>query len=702
MKSQVVFASARLSAGAPRLASSNSSVGRLIPVSVFRPLVLSLSSLLSLTALAQEADAGVEEAQAPADETQVTSSVASFAVTKLKDSPAVVTVVTSQDIKETGARDLVDVLNMVPGVFLGLDTQGVVGPGFRGLWGHEGKILLMVDGKEMNELLYSTMQLGNEFPVDLIERVEVVRGPGSVIYGGNAELAVINIVTRGVQGGTDVFASANYGQFTNGPTFGNSYARRGGTLSGRYVFDAVPGLSAFVSGNYSQGQRSTRDFVGFDDTTASMAGQSGMDSAVVQAGVGYRDVQASFLYHRYALGVVTGTGSITDPVKESFDSYHGELLATFRPTDRIEIIPRFNFTYQRPWATPDQSSDFYYDKSARRIRARLIGRWAPIDQLQLTVGGDAMFDTGVLNGPADIGLQTSFAGANQVDYRIFGGFIEAFSDNPIVNIAAGARFDFHNVVGGALVPRVVLLRSFGPVNLKGLFSLAFRWPGIENLNLGTDLKPERTMVFEFEGSVDFNPKVRLALNVFNIGIDSPIAYTIDEASGAEGYVNLGKQGTTGGEASFKARWGWGNLNANYSLYVPTLIDGIPNYQAPGFAGMFLAAPNHRGMLAGAVRPLDWLSISPTVLVYGPRLSIGAPDADGNETSTLVPTQVMANLVVRATIPPVKGLAVSLGVYNLFGTNWTYIQPYHGGHAQLPGLDREVMLKVSYLFEPTYE
>lgn len=274
-------------------------------------------------------------------------------------------------------------------------------------------------------------------------------------------------------------------------------------------------------------------------------------------------------------------------------------------------------------------------------------------------------------------------GANQIGYRIFAGFIEAFSENPIVNIAAGARYDHHNVVGGALVPRVVLLRSFGPVNLKGLFSLAFRWPGIENINLGTDLLPERTMVFEFEGSVDFSPRVRLALNVFNIGIDAPIAYSVNEVTGAEGYQNLGRQGTTGGEAAFKARWGWGNVNANYSLCVPTLADNVPNYQAPGITGIFLSAPNHRGMLTGAVKPLEWLSISPTVLIFGPRAAIGPPNANGDDTGTLLPTQVMANLVVRAEIPVVKGLSASLGVYNLFGTPFSFVQPYTGGHAPSP-------------------
>ncbi len=127
----------------------------------------------------------------------------------MRETPAVVTLVTRDEIAASGARTLADVLMTVPGFGFGVDVGQVVGVGFRGNWGHEGKVLLRIDGLELNETLYSTLQFGNHFPVDEIERVEIIRGPGSVIYGGYAELAVINVVSRKDAGGRGGGQAAN-------------------------------------------------------------------------------------------------------------------------------------------------------------------------------------------------------------------------------------------------------------------------------------------------------------------------------------------------------------------------------------------------------------------------------------------------------------------------------------------------------------
>lgn len=631
------------------------------------------------------------------DEAHVTSQVASFAVTKLKDSPAVVTVLGGEDIRNSGARDLIDILSLVPGFFIGADTFGVTGPGFRGLWGHEGKILLMIDGKEMNELLYSTMQLGNEFPVELIERVEVVRGPGSVVYGGNAELAVINVITRSLQGGTDFVVSGGYGQ-QSFADLGAGYARRSVTASGRYVVDQVPGLSLFASSSIGQGHRSSRPYVDPNGNSAPQRGVSNLDPVVVQTGVGFRGINATFLYHHLGIASPVAAGAAVPSSQSIFDTFVGDLQGTFHLTNRFELAPRLSFTYQVPWREPNQASSLYYDKSVWRTKARLIARWAPFDELQLTLGGDAMLDRASVEGPI-IGLMTQFNGRNSVDSRTFAGFLEAFSENPILNFAVGARYDNNSAVGGALVPRVVLLRSFGPVNLKGLFSLAFRSPSAETINLAdplSPLKPESTMVFELEGSWDLTRSVRLAANLFDIGISAPIAYSVNADTNTQAYQNLGRQGSRGLEIAFRARGGWGRVDANYSFYMPSVMENIQPYIAPKRTDMYLGAPAHRASVTGTLKLLPWLGVSPTLVVLGPRLGVHSID---DPTTIELPAQVLANLFVFVDNVPIKGLFVGLGLYNAFGVDFTYLQAYRGYAGPLPGLDREVMVRVGYTFEP---
>jgi outer membrane receptor for ferrienterochelin and colicin len=116
--------------------------------------------------------------------------------------PAAVTVLTAGDIKAYGWRTLADVLNAVRGIGVRDDRLytyvGVRGFGPPG--DYSSRVLLMIDGMRVNDNLYDQAVAGREFPlaVDLIERVEVIAGPGSALYGSNAVLAVVNVVTQSV------------------------------------------------------------------------------------------------------------------------------------------------------------------------------------------------------------------------------------------------------------------------------------------------------------------------------------------------------------------------------------------------------------------------------------------------------------------------------------------------------------------------
>src|SRR5688572_19621264 len=143
-----------------------------------------------------------------------------------RESPSIVSLITQEEIKNSGARDLIDVLRMVPGMDFGMDVEGVVGLGIRGNWAHEGKVLILMDGQEMNEIMFATTQFGNHFPIDLIKRIEVIRGPGSAIYGGFAEYGVINIITFQGSDLQGVAVKGTYGQMST------AMGRANGSLAG--------------------------------------------------------------------------------------------------------------------------------------------------------------------------------------------------------------------------------------------------------------------------------------------------------------------------------------------------------------------------------------------------------------------------------------------------------------------------------------
>src|SRR5688572_21797866 len=116
-----------------------------------------------------------------------------------RETPGIISLVTAEEIQNSGARDLTDILRLLPGFDIAQDLQFVMGIGLRGNWANEGKVLVMMDGQPFNELLYQTVAVGNRFPVDAIERIEIIRGPGSAIYGGSAEYGVINIITKAAE-----------------------------------------------------------------------------------------------------------------------------------------------------------------------------------------------------------------------------------------------------------------------------------------------------------------------------------------------------------------------------------------------------------------------------------------------------------------------------------------------------------------------
>ncbi len=116
------------------------------------------------------------------------------------DAPSSVTVITANDIQLHGYRTLADILQGVRGFFVTNDRNysSVGVRGFARPGDYNTRVLVLIDGHRLNDNVYDQAPMGTEFPVDLdlIQRVEIIRGPVSSLYGSNAIFAVINVITR--------------------------------------------------------------------------------------------------------------------------------------------------------------------------------------------------------------------------------------------------------------------------------------------------------------------------------------------------------------------------------------------------------------------------------------------------------------------------------------------------------------------------
>jgi outer membrane cobalamin receptor len=143
-------------------------------------------------------------------------------------SPSVTSILTSKDIENIGARRVQDVLEYLPGIHVSSARSGNAVFGFRGIYSEtNSQVLLLVNGTPIRDTIIGGKPLDWTMPIKSISRIEVIRGPGSMLYGGDATTGVINVVTKtgkelkggnvgGFFGSHDTYEGwAQYGQKTD-------------------------------------------------------------------------------------------------------------------------------------------------------------------------------------------------------------------------------------------------------------------------------------------------------------------------------------------------------------------------------------------------------------------------------------------------------------------------------------------------------
>src|SRR5579862_1145842 len=182
---------------------------------------------------------------------------------KVAEAPSSIVVITAEDIRKYGYRTLMDVLATLPGFYVqghgsytSLGVRGFSPPGDA-----NSRILLLVNGHALNGNIDDSAPLDYTFPIDmdLIDRIEIVRGPSSSLYGADAFFAVVNVITRtGKDKGATVSGEGgSLGTYKQTATYGLDHNGTQALLSGTYNLTNAPGLLDGIEDPI--GSRSDRD-----------------------------------------------------------------------------------------------------------------------------------------------------------------------------------------------------------------------------------------------------------------------------------------------------------------------------------------------------------------------------------------------------------------------------------------------------------
>ncbi len=606
-------------------------------------------------------------------------SVASKKAMTTRESPGIVTLLRREEILASGARDLQELLRQVPGFEFAADVQGVISLGVRGNWAHEGKVLLLLDGQEMNETRYATLQFGNHFAVDQIQQVEVIRGPGSAIYGGFAELAVINIITRSgseLKGGS---GALGYSQNAEGTT------RR--TVSAAYgdQWDRFKLSLSYFGGT---GQRSTQDFydVGLGATTP-MKGHSDIDPGIFNLGLQWGELSFRYIQDRYRMTDFTSYLP-TNPSEMRFDGRYAEVKYQWKLSDTFSLTPKLNWKDQSPWlytASEDTSK-----RSVVRTTAELQASWDPSDAINLLFGGSSSKDQ------AKTTDSRPFAdGSTSLGYSSHAFYLQALWKTDLANVTVGARYDSHEVFGSSFVPRLAVTKIFGNYHFKFLASKAFRAPVIENIQLNPQIKPEKTTAIEIELGAQLSSQLFASFNVFDIRIKDPISYVFIPPPGpGDYYQNFDRTGTRGVELETQVRGGLGFVHSTLS-YSRAVDNQVPFFAVPSAERYMVGLPNLKFTTNASFRLGEQWAFNPSFVALGPRFAYlpGGTAPQRTEATTVF------NLWFAWK--PTKTWDLSAGVTNLMDSAYTYIQAYgtlgatSGNAAPIPSAGREVSVRLGY-------
>jgi iron complex outermembrane receptor protein len=474
------------------------------------PLLLGLLSLGTLCRAATLDSLSLEELmRIPV---QTVTGVSRYEQT-VRNAPASITVLTSEQFADFGWRTVADGLRTAPGLYIRYDRfYDTIGfRGFSRPQDYNSRLLVLVDGQRVNDVIYQQGAIGFESPVEpaLIDRVEVIRGPASSIYGSNAFFGVINVVTKRpseLRGG-EVAASIEY------PYGGGLRAFAAQTTPGGVewrahaavrVSEGENQLAVDPASNQAPGAPTRVD--GHDREEVYRGGLS------VRKGIWFFDANAVQRTKRVPPNWVLSSAEIPAQGRDERAWIAAGFEAT--PDDGLELVGRisvdhYDYSGRFGFYDPLAMETMFTEPAALGLWAngefRAVKRWEQGHALVAGVEYTKAFQQRITRDNVDSLSRTR---AVDVDERT--SFTGVFAQGDLwltssLLLSAGIRHDYYEEFGGSTNPRAgVVAQPWEGGTLKLLYGRAFRVPNVDerfaqpvNFRPNPNLGPESSQSWEF-------------------------------------------------------------------------------------------------------------------------------------------------------------------------------------------------------------
>ena len=579
---------------------------------------------------------------------------------ELTDAPASVSIVTSDDIRKGGYRTLAEVLNSVRGFYTTYNrTYSFVGlRGFSPLGDYGTRLLVLVDGHRLNDAVYEQAPVGSDFPVDidLIDRIEIIRGPGSSLYGTNAFLGVINVITRsGVdyKGGELSTSGGSFNTWTGRVTGGGK---------------SPDGIDLLVSASIRDSAGRQRIF--FPEYSATNNGiAQGLDNEKnwdLLSKLSWRDVSLLVLHQNRDKNDPTASyGSIFNDTGErtsdrhtlaglSYDGHFGSTALNARL-----VYNRYEY-----------DGDYPQENTGVRTLNRdvMVAEWIGSDVYASREFGNHLVTLGMEHRWQFTEHQRNFNVSpfpstllDDNHKNVVQGYYlqDAYHILNSLILNAGLRYDHYDNLGGTTNPRLALI--WKPLNstvLRLSYGEAFRAPNAYEQYYGDNvyqkgnhvLKPEKVQTLELGWEQFIGNHFKTTATGYFTRINNLLSQTVDPSDGMLVFMNQGTLETKGielqGEGKLENGLG-GRLSYCYQDTKRTGVDQVLTNSPTSVAKVSVTTP----------LPLKRSFATVETLYSSARLNAAGEKVAGAAF-------VNVTLLNRDLL---KGLDLSASLYNLFDT-----------------------------------